>query len=150
MDGLGSGPRTLDKNLFDKRVRFLIMVIGTATSFLLFFLYYGLLKIGFDAELVRSFIFATFASYSLLLVFSLRSLEKSILSYNPFANFYLVGGVVFGLVLTAIAIYHPFLQKILGTVALPPLWVAGVIGMGVLSIIAVELGKWLYRRQILR
>lgn len=139
----------MSKNLFDRQVRFLILVIGSLTSLLLFFLYAYLLRAGFPGDLVRSFIFATFATYSLILVFSLRSLEKSILGYNPFANRYLTGGVVLGLVLTALAIYLPFLQNVLQTVPLPYGWLLGVLGAGLANIGAVELGKWLFRRKIL-
>lgn len=141
VDGLGGKPRALHKNLFDRTTRFLILVIGASTSVLLFALYYFLLRAGFSADLVRSFIFATFASYSLVLVFSLRSLERSVFSYNPFSNWYLNGGVLFGLALTALAIYIPFFQRVFGTVPLPPLWLLGVLGVGILNLAAVEFGK---------
>ena len=149
VDGLGSSPRKLHKNLFNREVRFLIMVIGALTSLLLFFLYAYLLRAGFPEDLVRSFIFATFSTYSLILVFSLRSLDKAIFSYNPFSNLYLVGGVAFGLALTGLAIYLPLLQNILHTVPLPFGWLLGVFGAGLINILAVEFGKWLFRRNIL-
>lgn len=149
IDGLGPRPRKLHQGLFDREVRFLILVIGALTSLFLFFLYAYLLRAGFPEELVRSFIFATFATYSLVMVFSLRSLEKSIISYNPFSNRYLTGGVVFGLLLTGLAVYLPFPQKVLQTVPLPPVWLLGVLGVGVLNIAAVELGKWVFRQKIL-
>lgn len=150
IDGLGSAPRKLQKNLFDREIRFLISVIGISTSLLLFLLYAYLLRAGFSEELVRSFIFATFATYSLILVFPLRSLGKSVLEYNPFSNFYLTGGVGFGLVLTGLAIYLPFLQNVLQTVPLPPVWLVGVLAVGLANIVAVELGKWLFRSNYLR
>lgn len=147
VDGLGSKPRQLAKNLFDREMQILILVIGFFTSALLFGLYYALLLWNFDPPLVRSFIFATFATYSLVLAFSLRSIEKSIFSFNPFSNLYLSGGVAFGLFLTAMAIYTPFLQRVLETVPLPPLWIIGVLGVGLLNIAAVESGKLLFRHR---
>jgi Ca2+-transporting ATPase len=149
VDGLGSSPRKLHKNLFDRKVRFLIMVIGVFTSLLLFLLYAYLLYAGFPEDLVRSFIFATFSTYSLILVFSLRSLDKAIFSYNPFSNLYLVGGVALGLALTGLAVYLPLLQNILHTVPLPYGWLLGVLGVGLANILGVEFGKWLFRRNIL-
>lgn len=146
-DGFGGRPRRLEKNLLDRTVRFLVLVIGVLTSFLLFVLYYVLLRAGFDPALVRTFTFAAFATYTLFLAFSMRSLERSILSYNPFSNRYLVGGVLMGLALTTAVIYLPALRAVFGTVILPGRWVLGVIGVGVLNIILVEFGKWLFRTQ---
>ncbi len=149
IDGLGSRPRKLARKIFDREMKFLILIIGVFTSFLLFALYYFLLRFGFTPELVRTFIFASFGTYTLFLSFSMRSLEKSILSYSPFENIYLVFGAGLGAVLTALVLYVPPLQEVFGTVSLPPFWVAAVLGVGLLNIGAVEFGKWLFRRRIL-
>lgn len=146
VDGPGRRPRKLDKNLFDPEMRFLILVIGISTSFLLFVLYMALLRAGFAPELVRSFIFAAFSTYTLFLAFSVRSLSRSIFEFNPFSNRYLLSGVLLGLALTAAAIYVPLLQDVLGTVALPLPWLLGVIGFGIANIAVIELGKLLFRR----
>ncbi|MEK7560518.1 MAG: cation-transporting P-type ATPase [Patescibacteria group bacterium] len=135
-----------DNRLFDREVRFLILIIGVLTSFLLFVLY-ALLFPRFDAALVRTFIFASFATYSLFLVFPIRSFRKSIFSFNPFANLYAVGGVAIGVGLTLLAIYLPFFQKVFGTVPLPAAWLIGVFLLGAANIAMVEAGKWLLRRQ---
>ena len=148
IDGLGPKPKKINRGLFDRQMQFLILVIGVLTSLLLFVLYYSLLKFGFPGDLVRTFIFASFATYALFLSFSVRSLEKSIIRYNPFSNLYLVAGAGIGLFLTALVIYVPFLQKIFGTVALPLSWLVAVFGMGILNIAAVEFGKWLFRNRI--
>ena len=149
VDGLGSTPKKLHPALFDRQMRFLILVIGVATSASLFLLYFLLLSSGFSQELVQTFIFATFATYSLLLAFSVRSLEKSIFAYNPFANIYLTLGVAIGVALTLLVVYVPVLQMIFRTVPLPPFWLGGVVAMGLFNIAAVEFGKWLFRKNIL-
>ena len=104
----------------------------------------------FLAFFLSNFIFASFASYTLFLTFSLRSLEKSILSYNPFSNRPLTIGIGIGLLLIAAAIYLPWLQQILNTNPLPPIWLLGVISVGLLNILAVEFGKWLFRKRIIK
>ena len=147
IDGFRKKPRELARDLFDSKLRFLIFVIGASTSALLFALYLYLLSLGLPEDLIRTFIFASFASYTLFLAFSIRSLDRSIFSYNPFSNKYLTYGVGFGLFLTALAIYLPGLQEILNTVSLPPLWVLGVLCVGALNIVAVEFGKWIFRRR---
>ena len=112
----------------------------------IFLLYYILLQWGFSPPLVRTFIFASFATYTLFLSFSLRSLEQSIFSYNPFANRYLTAGAGVGLLLTACAVYLPWAQRIFDTTPLPFPWVAGVVALGILNILAVEAGKQLLRK----
>lgn len=147
VDDIGARPRQLHRSLFDNEMKILIFAIGVPTSLLLFFLYYFLLHWGFPADLVRTFIFTAVATYTLILSFSLRSLKKSILEYNPFSNLYLVAGVVFGIFLTFLVVYVPFFQRIFYTVSLPLPWFLSVFAVGVFNILAVELGKFLYRRR---
>jgi len=147
IDGLASRPRSIKLGLFDPLMKFLILFIGLSTSVLLFILYWLLLRVGFPEEIVRTFIFASFGSYTLFLTFSVRSLEKSIFEYPLFSNRYLIMGVGIGIILMAAAIYVPFLQSLFGTVALPPYWLLGVVLIGILNIAAVEFGKWIFRRR---
>lgn len=146
IDDIGRQPRKLTRNLFDKQIKFLLFGIGMVTSALLFAMYFFLLRWGFEPELVRTFIFASFATYTLLVSFSLRSLDVSIFRYNPFSNKYLVGGVLLGILMTLSVVYIPFLQKIMGTVFLPLPWVVGVVFVGIFNILAVEFGKWIYAK----
>ncbi|MDO8430210.1 MAG: HAD-IC family P-type ATPase, partial [bacterium] len=146
VDYLLQKPKSLSKGLLDEQMRFLIFVIGLFTSILLFGLYFSLLKLGYNPELVRTFIFASFGTYSLFLIFSVRNLQKSILTYNPFSNSYLLVGVGIGLILMLFSIYLPTFQSFLKTVPLPQSWLLGVIGIGLLNIAGVEFGKWIYRR----
>jgi len=135
-----------DQRILNRDARFLIFVIGALTSCLLFLLY-AVLFPRFDAALVKTYIFASFATYSLFLVFSIRSFRRSILSYNPLSNIYVVFGVAIGVCLTMLAVYLPFFQALFHTVSLPPAWLAGVFAFGGVNIAAVELGKWFLRRR---
>ncbi|MBI2064490.1 MAG: HAD-IC family P-type ATPase [Candidatus Yanofskybacteria bacterium] len=146
VDGVNKYPRKLSKNLFDKQMKFLLLAIGIPTSALLFVIYFILLRSGLPIDLVRTFIFASFSSYTLFVSFSLRSLSKSIFRYNPFTNRYLVVGVSVGLLLIFFGIYHPLGQKMLETRPLPVTWLYGVLGVGVFNILAVEFGKWAYTK----
>lgn len=131
--------------LFDPLMRFLILVIGLSTSALLFALYFGLHTLGYEDSLVRTFIFAAFGTYTLLITFSVRSLDKSILSYPLFSNPYLTGGIGIGAVLMAAAVYLPPLQDLFGTVALPFTWILGVLLVGVLNMCLIEISKYWFR-----
>lgn len=149
IDDMGNRPHKLHKNLFDREIKFFILIIGVINSAFLFAFYLVLLKAGFAGELVRTFIFASFASYTLFLTFSLRSLTKSIFSYNLLSNKPLTIGVGIGLLLIAAAIYFPWLGEILKTAPLPPTWLLGVLGVGLINILAIEFGKGLFRKRII-
>lgn len=145
-DSLRKMPSVRD-SLFTPLMKFLIFFIGIATSVLLFVLYYVLLQLGYPEDTVRTFIFASFGSYTLFLAFSARNLEKSIFRYSPFSNVYMLAGTGIGIVLMLIGIYVPLMQDILGTVALPAGWLLAVAGVCAVNVAAVEFGKWLFRRK---
>ncbi len=133
--------------LLDRQIKFLILAIGIPTSALLFGIYWIMLKLDLPPDMVRTFIFGTFGTYSLFLVFAVRSLQRSIFSYNPFTNPYLIGGSGIGLASMIAAIYFPPLQKLLQTVALPPYWLLGIFALGIINILAVEAGKSIINRR---
>jgi len=145
-DGLSLPQSKKDRGLIDNEMKFLIVIIGVISSAILFAMYYFLLKYGFQEDIVRTFIFASFSLYTFFLAFSVKSLHKSILKYNPFDNPYLIGGVLIGIGLTLIAIYVPYFQELLDTVSLSWQWMLGVIGVGILNIIGVEFGKFIFRK----
>lgn len=134
------------QGLFTSIMKFLVGVIGIVTSVFLFVLYLVLIKLGYDIDMVQTFIFAVFGTYTLFVALSVRSLEQSIFKYSLLSNPQMLYGVGIGFVLMAISIYYPALQSILGTVALSPVWLIGVIFVGLINILLVELSKWLYRK----
>ena len=124
----------------------MILILGVATSALLFGLYWYLLRQGYDEGIVRSFTFAAFGIYTLFLAWPLRSLKKSIFKFNPFSNKWMLLGIGIGLVLMAFAIYLPFLQNILNTQSLSLPWI-GFLGIWiVVNIALVELTKLFFKK----
>lgn len=145
-DAFGHSKKPPKTNLFDKKIRLFTIWRGLLSSMILFVTYITLLRLGFDETLVRTFTFAAFASYILFLAFSMRNLDRSIFSYNPLGNWWLTGGVILGFCTTALAVYMPFMQKILNTVALPPVWLLGVIAIGVVNLLVIELFKQIAKK----
>ncbi len=137
-------------NIFDHKMRFFTFVIGGLSSVSLFIAYWLLLKkYQLPLEVTRTIIFSAFASYTLLLAFALRSLNTHIWQYNPFANKALTAGVAIGLTLVTAAVYFPPLQMILGTVSIPVTWfLLAIASLSTFTISGVELGKWIYRKQM--
>jgi len=146
-DGLSHRPRKGKMELFDPLMKFLILVIGISTSTLLFVIYFILLRLGYDTDLVRTFTFAAFGTYTLLVALPVRSLDRSILSYPLFSNRYLTGGILIGFVLMAAAIYIPILQTLFGTISLPFNWVLGVLLIGIFNIVLIEGAKHLFKKK---
>jgi len=146
-DGLKFKNSKRGRGLIDSEMKFLILVIGVLSSALLFGLYYYLINSGYNGDVVRTFIFASFSVYTLFLAFSVKSLRSSIFKYNLFDNKYLIISALAGFTLTAVAIYVPYFQNLLGTVSLSLIWAVGVVGVGILNIIGVEFGKYLFIRK---
>lgn len=145
-DYLGPRRRKKGVSLFDKEMAFLTLLVGLPTSIIYFVLYYYLVQQGFEIEIVKTAMFAAFAASSLFVIFSVSSLRRSVFTHNPFTNPLLLGGVMVGLGAVWLALHIPFLQEILGTVSLPPIWIAGVIGMCLFNLFAIEGGKFISRR----
>ena len=145
-DGLKLPRQRKGEELIDNKMKFIILIIGVISSAMLFGAYNILIKLGFPVGVVRTFIFASFSLYTLFLAFSIKSLHKSIFRYNLFDNPYLIGGFLIGVGLTFVAIYVPYFQTLLNVVYLPLPWIFGVVGFGILSILGVELGKFLFRK----
>ncbi len=132
-------------NIFDRQVKFLTVGIGLTSSFFLFLLYWTLMQYESDVAVVKSVVFACFASYVLIISFSLRNLEKPLFTYPIFDNKLLVFGVGLGLVLLAATIYMPAFQSVFNTVAFPPVWLALVASWLVFNVALIELTKWILR-----
>lgn len=127
--------------IFNSEVKILTFGIGTLSSFILFALYWYLLKSGIDVTHAQSTLFLCFSLYVLVVSFSLRSLHSPIWTYNPFSNRYLTGSVIFGIFLTLATVFIPPLQSIFGLVT-PPLamwWV--VLLWLIFNISLVEMAK---------
>ena|SRR3990167_2226890 len=76
-------------------------------------------------------VFASLGVNSLIYVFSIRSLRRSIFQQKIFSNMWLVLAVFGGLFLQLGAIYLPFLQNIVETVPL------GINAWGIIAILSV-------------
>lgn len=152
IDSSRTAHRRPSLKIFDTHVKIFTLARGFVSSSILLLLYIYLIKIGIDQELAQSFIFASFASYMLFLAFSMRNLEESIFKYKIFSNHYLTLGVGIGFAMILLALYYPPLSSLLGATALPPLWLIGVLGIGILNLFIMEALKWivnLYSRKAL-
>jgi Ca2+-transporting ATPase len=114
----------------------------------------GIVNVGFFAWLIRS---GRSLDHAMALTFVLLVLIQFLNAYNyrsdrfsvlrrPFANRWLNAAIAWELVLLALIVYVPFLQRPFGTFALSPSdWLlAGSIALSIVPVL--ELMKWLERR----
>ncbi|HIC26977.1 MAG TPA: ATPase, partial [Gammaproteobacteria bacterium] len=106
-----------------------------------------LLNTSYTLEHTQTILFVGLGLDSLFYVFSVRSLRKNIWEYNPFSNLWLTGAVILGLLLLLAAVYLPFFQFFLGSIALTLLdWII-LLGLALLNVLLIETVKWYYIRK---
>ena len=128
--------------------KIIIFIVGIFTDLLLvglFFYLYYLTDLQLDH--IRTFIFAALGLDTFFYVYSIKSLRKSIFSYNPLNNPYLLWATIIGVGVMLAAIYAPFLNTLLGTVPLPLSNWSVIITLGIIQMLGIEIVKWWFFRE---
>jgi len=133
-----------ENKIFNKEIKFLVGVICTITSLVLFGLFVYFYKAGWAIGHIRTIIFAAIGVDSLFYIFSCKNLKKSIWRYNIFDNSFLLISVIFGFIMIALAVYLPVFQNILKLVPLNIYDWLILISIGLFNLLAIELGKLLF------
>ena len=136
-------PKSIKKEeILSGFTKFLILAVSLTASILslLLFWHYGIregnLKFG------RTIAFTTIAGIDLIYVFAYKNLKKPIIKIeNFFQNKFMFLGVAYGFSLLFLAIYLPFLNKVLGTIPLEPFHWLLIFGAALLTTSIVELVK---------
>ena len=114
----------------------IFMALGTLL------LYHLALSNGQSLAYAQTVAFSTLVFFEMAAVFgsrSLRPLEK----LNPFTNPLLLIAVALSIVIQLAIVYHPFLQLVFGTVALPAMQWLSIIAVASLGFVFMELSKLL-------
>ncbi|MCA9387453.1 MAG: HAD-IC family P-type ATPase [Candidatus Andersenbacteria bacterium] len=140
-DLMDQPPIKTNERLLSRRMIGMMALISIVSGVGLLGLYWWMVNAGFGVEHARTIVFSTLAIDSLIYVYSVRHLDKPILNEHLYSNKFLFWSVVGGISLQVAAVYVPFLQRILGTVALSLAdW--GIIATTVLVLILIiELAK---------
>lgn len=136
-------PRQKNIPIVDNRMSIMILVVSLTTTILSLWIFHwaqGAYSLGF----ARTMVFTLVAIDSLLYVFSCRHLHRRLRVGEIFHNRWLLASVAVGFILQLFAVYHPWGNRVFGTVPLP--WGAwGVIlGAGGVVIILIEVVKTCY------
>lgn len=146
-DVMARPPLEKNSNLLTREMKVIIFGISITTDLLLFLLFLFLLNTSYTLEHTQTVLFVGLGLDSLFYVFSVRSLRKNIWEYNPFSNLWLTGAVILGLLLLLAAVYLPFFQFFLGSIALTLLdWII-LLGLALLNVLLIETVKWYYIRK---
>ncbi|MDO8686797.1 MAG: cation-transporting P-type ATPase [Candidatus Berkelbacteria bacterium] len=133
--------------IFTKSVKIFIFGVGILSSFLLFILYYFLIKIGLDLPVARSIFFVCFSSYILVISFSFRSLNHPLFSYSIFSNKKLNASIIIAVGILILTMSVPIIRNIFELAPLPLSWIPFIIFWLVLNILLVEGAKYILRKK---
>ena len=111
-------PRKKNEPLLNYEIKLLIATISIVSGVLSLAVFIYINNITGDFTRASTIAFSILAVDSLIYVFSIRSLRHSLWQKDIFSNKYLVIAVILGFILQLVAIYHPFMQKVLQTTAL--------------------------------
>ncbi|HPO75328.1 MAG TPA: HAD-IC family P-type ATPase, partial [Candidatus Pacearchaeota archaeon] len=143
-------PQEIQKEgILDNFTKILIAAISLSVGILSLFLFWNFgVKEG-NIKLGQTIAFASIAIVSLVYVFAYKNLEKPIIkTENFFKNKFMFFSVVYGFLLIGLAVYLPFLNKVLGTVPLEPFYWLIIFGIAVFATLVVELTKILKNKNV--
>ena len=140
-DVMSLSPRSRTEPILSREMMKLIFLIGVITNIVLFGLFLWVLKSEMAVTDIRSFLFVAVGVDSLIYVFSVKSLRRSLFHVNPFSNHWLLLSVCFGFLLMILAVEVPFLQSIFETTPLSVSAWGLVFSIGIVKLLMIETVK---------
>lgn len=137
-------PRPKNAPILDAELKALIFIIGLLTDLILLFLYLWLRRGFLHLHFINTVMFAALVIDSLFYVFACRRLRKPIFHYNPFGNKALNFSIICGFLALILAIYNPFLQRLLRTQPLGLSEWMLLFGLGLFDLTLIEITKWIF------
>jgi len=137
-------PRKRTEPIINFQMKTLIFSVGIFTIILLFGIFYYFWKTTGDINYVRTLVFVGLGVNSLCYIFSCRTLRRQIWQSNLFKNQFLNLSIIFGFLMLFVALYFPFMQRILKTVPLGVSEWAVLLSFGILNIILIEIVKYIF------
>jgi len=111
-------PRKRKEPLLSVEMKTLVILISIVSGLVSLTAFYLMDDMTSDFQRASTVAFSILAVDSLIYIFNIRSLRRSIFSENLFSNPYLIVSVLTAFGFQLLAVYHPFFQDVLGTVPL--------------------------------
>lgn len=140
-------PKHYKRPILDKEVKIIAFLISWIDDIVLIGLFLYLYHNGFSIEYTRTMIFAALAIDSLFFAYACKNLKRPLWEINVFSNKLLNISFVVGLVSLLAAIYLPFFQTILDTVALGAAAWGILLVIGLLELLLLEIVKAILARR---
>ncbi|MFC1633186.1 cation-translocating P-type ATPase, partial [Patescibacteria group bacterium] len=144
-DIMNEPPRDRKEPILGRADLWLIGLISVVTATGILLLFWWTMRTSGDLAYARTMAFTLLGIDSLFYIFSIRSLRHSIFREHFFSNKWLLGAVVLGFILQISAIYVPFLQKIFETVSIGLVDWLLILGSVAVTILIIELAKYILR-----
>ncbi|MEX0877702.1 MAG: HAD-IC family P-type ATPase [Candidatus Spechtbacterales bacterium] len=132
--------------ILDRLGMYIIGIVGIFSNLILVGLFLWLVWAGYPTQYIQTVIFAAVATDTLIYVFSVKRLHKSIFHSSITNNKYLIMGIVVGMLLMFSSVYVPALNTLLSTVPLDMFGISLALGSGIVRLLFIELTKWVMRR----
>lgn len=135
------------EGIFSKDMLYFIGLVLGITSVLLIGLYFLLLSFDLSLAELRSAMFLAIAVDSLFIAFSFRSLTVPLWKIDLRSNKFFLISFFVNLALLALVLTVPYFRFILSYEPLPMIYITLLMLYGVLMLVAIEIGKWLFFRR---
>jgi Ca2+-transporting ATPase len=139
-------PRRKDEPILTREMKALAMVISLVSGIIALFVFDYIYLVTDDASKASAVVFTLLAVDSLVYVFSLRSLRRSVFTQNAFSNPYLLLSLLLAFLFQLAALYVPLLQQVLGTRPLDGAEWAVVLGSGLFTALVIEIVKYFFNK----
>ncbi len=138
-------PRDIhEEGLLSKEMLWFMAFVITVLSLITVGLYLYVQTLGLTMGEVRSIMFLAVSMDSLFIAFAFRSLTTPIWKIPLHTNLFFIGSFVLSLTLFFTVLFVPFFRYLLSYTPLPLSLVMLAVGAGILSLVVVELGKFLF------
>jgi Ca2+-transporting ATPase len=143
-------PVKRNEPIFNGEMKRIILGVGLVRDFFIFGLFYFLAQrltvLGWSLEYLRTLFFSILICKSLFSIFSIRSFYLPIYKIKHKQNPFLFFAFGLGLCLMLLAVYLPFLNKVLKTVPLKPSAWLIIFGIALINVLMIEIAKLKYLR----
>ena len=134
-------PRNPEKAIVTRRFLFKVLGNGTLIGLGAIFVFIYGLDNGYSIDAARTMAFSTMAFGQLFHIFNVRSKNSFGLKKSMFKNPYLIGALLISFGLQILVVYLPFLNDVMGTVALDTYkWLIIIIG-SIIPTVIIQLSR---------
>jgi magnesium-transporting ATPase (P-type) len=141
-------PRKTDERIFNKQMINQTVVSGVFIGMIVFGVWYWLIEVLTMPELeARNIALLLMVLMQNVHVFSCRSELTSAFRVPMHRNYILIFGVLAAQGIHILSMQLPFMQRVLGTQPISPIWWAELLGFALIPLVVMEIAKYFWRKR---